>query len=156
MQKIRTIVYALAAFCASVAIAYAVNITGANTQNETSILRMGYARYSNTDNITAFAGGGQASATLLDSAYNRVTTVATAADSVKLPSCQTGANPTANTLGVMVYVTNADSTDSMNVFPQTGQAINALSANAAYAMAAGKTSAFLCGTAGVWYSILGG
>lgn len=146
--------------------AYAVNITGTNSLNENSVLKIGYERLSVTDNITAFSGGGQTSAVLLDSGYNRVATVAAGNDSVKLPSCHSGLSNTGplpagaisgNTTGLSVYVTNAAAANSMNVFPQTGESINALSANSAYAMAANKTSQFLCSPAGgVWYSILGG
>ena len=147
-------------------IAHAVNIAGTNSTMQNEVVRMGYARVSVTDTITAFAGGGQASARLLDSAYNRVTVVATANDSVKLPSCHTGPSNTGpmpagvisgNTTGLILYVTNADAADSMNVYPQTGESINALSPNAAYAMAANKTAAFICAPGGtIWYSLLGG
>lgn len=147
-------------------IAHAVNVSGTNSANENSVFKVGYIRNSVTDAITAFAGGGQTSATLLDSGYNRVTVVATAGDSVKLPSCHTGASNTGvvaagvisgNTTGLMLWVTNSDSADSMNVFPQTGESINALSANSAYAVAANKTVGFLCSPAGtIWYSVLGG
>lgn len=147
-------------------IAHAVNITGTDSAGKNSVVRVGYLSLSNTDSITAFAGGGQTSATQLESGYNRVTVVATAADSVKLPYCVSGqrntgpsgstSRPSSNTLGLMIVVTNADAADSMNVYPQTGDAINALSANAAYAMAANKTAAFICGSAGLWYSLLGG
>lgn len=149
---------AIAALLVSGSIAYGVVITGVSEANQSMIDRVGYLALSRTDSITAFAGGGQASATALDSGYNRVTVVATAADSVKLPLCRTGAAQS-NTVGMIVIVTNADAADSMNVFPQTSDSINALAANAAYAMAANKTAAFICGTAsgtaGTWYSILG-
>lgn len=98
-----------------------------------------------TNGITAFAGGGQASATALTSMVNRVTVVATAGDSVKLPAA---------TAGLSLTVINADAADSMNVFPNTGDAINALSANAAYAVAANKTATFYCAVAGTWNSNL--
>jgi hypothetical protein len=145
--------------------AHAVNISGTNSTNEYSVVKVGYVRNSVTDTITAFASGGQASATLLDSGYNRVSTVATAADSVKLPSCVAGASNTGplpagavsgNTTGLLLWVTNAAAANSMNVYPQIGQSINALSANAAYAVAANKTVAFLCSPGGtIWYSVLG-
>ena len=97
------------------------------------------------DNLTAHAGGGQGAATALPALLNRVTTVATAGDSVKLPVSSSGMN---------VTVTNAAAANSMNVFPQTGEAINALGANAAFAVAAGKTATFYCYTAAQWHSIL--
>lgn len=154
------------AMLAVVGLARAVNISGTNSENQYMVLKMGYERLSVTDTITAFAGGGQASATLLDSGYNRVTVVATAGDSVKLPSCHTGLSNTGplpagkisgDTTGLIVWVTNADAADSMNVYPQSGESINALSGDAAYAMAANKTAAFICSPGGtIWYSLLGG
>lgn len=162
----RRIILSLALLAGALGIAHAVNVTGTDSSGKNSVVRVGFLSFSNTDTITAFAGGGQTSATQLDSGYNRVTVVATANDSVKLPACISGmrntgssgspARPTGNSLGMMVVVTNADAADSMNVFPQTGEFINALTVNSAYAMAANKTAAFVCGTAGIWYSILGG
>ena len=105
----------------------------------------GFRYYAAVDNLTAHAGGGQGSATALTSMFNRVTTVATAADSVILP---------ASAAGMCITVTNAAAANSMNVFPATGDAINALGANAAFALAAGKTAEFVCYTAGQWHSIL--
>lgn len=100
---------------------------------------------SSANAITARAGGGQANATQLTATINRVTVVATAGDSVKLPAAKAGS-------WLMVF--NKDSTDSMNVFPSTGDAINALSANAAYALAATKGALFACAVDGTWDTIL--
>jgi hypothetical protein len=95
--------------------------------------------------LTAFAGGGQTGSLLLTSSINRVTTVGTAADSVLLPPARAG---------VRVVVINAAAANSMNVFPSTGDAINALSANAAFALAANKSAEFVCAVDGTWNSIL--
>lgn len=95
--------------------------------------------------ITAFAGGGQGSARVLTRSINRVTTVGTAADSVKLPAA---------VAGMRITVINAAAANSMNVFPATGGIINALSANAAYAVAANKTVIFTCAVAGTWNTLL--
>jgi hypothetical protein len=92
--------------------------------------------------VTAKAGGGQAAATQLQAFFNRVTVVATADDSVKLPAGQT-----------VTVVTNA-SAASLNVFPPTGGVINAIAADGAYAIAAGKTAAFFQSTAGYWNTLL--
>lgn len=98
------------------------------------------------DTITAFAGGGQTNATALQRhKMNRVTTVATIADSVMLPK--------ADILGGTVIVINA-SANSMNVFPFLADSINALGANAAFAVAAGKSVLFACPVAGTWYANL--
>lgn len=95
--------------------------------------------------ITAFAGGGQASAVALTASVNRITTVATAGDSVKLPAATAGAE---------VVVINAAAANSMNVFPSTGDRVNALSANAAFAVAANKVVRFICAVDGTWNSLL--
>lgn len=100
---------------------------------------------STTNAITAFAGGGQANAVLLTTTVNRVTTVATAADSVKLPAALAGSR---------VVVFNKAAANSLNVFPSTGDNINALAANAAYALAATKGAEFYCAVNGTWDTIL--
>jgi hypothetical protein len=97
-----------------------------------------------SDGLTALAGGGQAGATALPGQINRVTTVATAADSAQLP---------ASAAGVWLVCINTTA-NSMNVFPAAGDAINALAANTALAVAAGKTTIFFCAAAGHWYSVL--
>ena len=99
---------------------------------------------SSTDGLTAHAGGGQGSATALVSMLNRVTTVATNADSVILPTGVAGMN---------IVVINAGA-NSLNVFPDTGSMINGGSANAAVALAAGKTATFYTTLAGAWHMML--
>ena len=55
---------------------------------------------------------------------------------------------------MIITVANAAAVNSMNVFPQTGEFINALAVNTAFAIAAGKTATFTCFGAGRWHSIL--
>lgn len=95
--------------------------------------------------LTAFAGGGQASALQLQYGISRVTTVASAADSVKLPKAQAG---------MSITVINAAAANAMNVFPASGEAINALSADTALSVAANKTIVFSCAVNGTWNSNL--
>jgi len=94
--------------------------------------------------LTAFSGGGQAGLNL-NYRNARVTTVAVAADSVTLPVAIPGMSMT---------VVNAAAANSMNIFPATGDAINALAANTAIALAANKTMQFECINVGQWHSIL--
>jgi hypothetical protein len=94
--------------------------------------------------ITASATSDQAGATQLAAGINVVSTVGTAGDSVKLPAA---------VAGTLVLVKNT-SANSMDVFPATGDAINALSANAAYAVATVKAALFFCAAAGTWHTIL--
>lgn len=94
-----------------------------------------------TDSLTAHAGGGQGSALALTTDINRVTTVATAGDSVKLPAA---------TVGKTVIIIH-DGAKSMDVFPASGEVINSLATNAAFAMTtAMRRLSFICLTAGTW------
>jgi hypothetical protein len=102
------------------------------------------AQQSVANAITARAGGGQALATALTARANRITVCATIADSVKLPLATVGARVTVFNKGAQ----------SCNVFPQTGQFINALAVNTAYALAATKGAEFFCMVAGTWDTIL--
>lgn len=102
------------------------------------------SEYTVKNAITARAGGGQASATALTARFNRITTVTTADDSVKLPAAKAGAS---------CFVFNKGA-NSANVFPATGDKVNALSANAAYALAATKGAMFVCMVDGTWDTLL--
>ena len=75
--------------------------------------------YDHNTTITAFATGGQASATALTGEFNNVTTCATASDSVKLLAAVLGRKQTVKNSGAA----------ALAVFPATGDAINALAAN---------------------------
>lgn len=98
------------------------------------------------DGIKALAGGGQ-SQNPIDGSYSafRVTTVATGNDSVTLPAAKPG---------LILALTNAAASNSMNVFPLKGDSINALGVNTAFAMAANKVALFICLATGQWHSIL--
>lgn len=119
-------------------------LTGTDTSYNRSIFEVGMLRIGRNTALTALAGGAQAG-TQLNLGLNRFTVVVTAGDSAQLPVV---------TGGVMVVVVNADAADSMNVFPPTGQTINALSANSAFAVAAGKTALFFQALDGAWYALL--
>lgn len=93
--------------------------------------------------LTALAGGAQAG-TAVSTMIARFTTVVTAADSAQLPTAQ---------VGLELTVINSGA-NSMNVFPQTGETINALAANAALAIAVGKTATFICPVAGKWFALV--
>lgn len=96
-----------------------------------------------TNGITAFATGGQSSATALTTTFNTIGTCATAADSVKLPAA---------VVGEIVYVTNAGAAAYASVFPATGEIIDALSANASISLPAGQQIVFTCTVTGTWKS----
>lgn len=96
---------------------------------------------SSQDGVTAHAGGGQANGVLITANVVNVTTVATAADSLRLPPAISG---------VDIVVHNSAAVNSMNVFPATGETINGGAANAALAIGAGKSTTFTCLTNGAW------
>lgn len=94
--------------------------------------------------ITAYAGGGQGSATQLTGALNSVDTVATAADSVKLPVA---------VAGISITIVNT-SANSLQVFGYGTDTINAVATGTGVAQAAGKTATYHCtvgGTGGKWF-----
>lgn len=82
--------------------------------------------------VTAFAGGGQTNATALDYGINTVTTVATAADSVKLPVAVAGAT---------VFVRNV-AANATTVYGSGIDTINGVATATGVSQAA---------TSGIWY-----
>jgi hypothetical protein len=94
------------------------------------------------DTITAFAGGGQASATVLTNEVNRITTVATAGDSIKLP---------ASVAGLTVYCINHGA-NSMQVFGAGTDTIDDIATATGVAQMANSVALYSCTTAGAWYS----
>lgn len=102
-------------------------------------------RYSVSAALTARAGGGQALGTPITAAISRFTVAATIGDSATLPVALPGANCT---------IVNYGAT-AMNVFPAVGGTINALTANTAFAIPAGKGCMFMCPVAGNWATVLG-
>jgi hypothetical protein len=103
----------------------------------------GYLQQSAANALTAHVGGGQGSALALARQINRVTTVASAGDSVLLPAAIAGR---------VVTVINAAAANAMDCFPASGEIINALSANTALSIVANKTVTFYCAVAGTWNS----
>jgi hypothetical protein len=75
---------------------------------------------------------------------SRFTTVTTAGDSTTLPIGVAGMN---------ITVINAAASNAMNVFPDTGSTINALSANTAFSLGTGKTAVFVTTLPGAWHTI---
>ncbi len=88
----------------------------------------------------------QAGAVVLDvgAVGHRVTTVTVIADGVKLPKAINGR---------IVFVANA-AANSLNVYPDKGDAVNAVAVDGAYALAGTKTAMFICFVDGTWTTIL--
>ena len=109
------------------------NITGVNgtlTGNLTRSVAAG---------ITAFATGGQASATALTKDINEISTVATAGDSVKLLSAAAGLQQTIINNGA----------NACDVFPNTGDNLGA-GVDTAISLAAGAQITYLAYDATNW------
>lgn len=98
-----------------------------------------------TDTITAHAGGGQAAATQLTTLGNRVTVVATAADSVKLPVAAGG---------ILGFTVANAAANALAVFPSTGDQINGAGANIVFSVPAGKTATFSAMGTLNWHAVL--
>lgn len=94
--------------------------------------------------ITAKAGGGQANATQLLAAKNRISVCATNADSVKLP--QSNLN-----VGAEILVIN-DGAANLAVFPHGTATIDGGAAGASVTLTAGRRAYFWCLANGVWQS----
>lgn len=99
------------------------------------------------DNVTANPGGGQANAVQIVSPMVRITTVGSAGDSVVLPVSKRG---------MQIVLINDAAANACNVFPATGEQINAAGANTAFSAAAQNgtgtsgTFIFYCFSAGAW------
>lgn len=98
------------------------------------------------DTLTAFAGGGQTSATQLQLGINEVSVVATAADSVQLPACIAGA---------VVFVVNNDSADAMTVFGRLGRTdtINGTAGATGVSQANAARAWYVCFKNGAWVTL---
>lgn len=100
-----------------------------------------------SDNIEAFATGGQASATVLTSYYNAVTTVANAGDSVKMGTTST------MPISSVIVVKNCTATNSMNIFPDSGSQffyITLQAADTSISVAPGNALTFYRRTSTIW------
>lgn len=97
--------------------------------------------YLPTSNVyTAFAGGGQGSATPLLCQFNAVDTVATALDSVLMPLA---------TVGIWVIVRNDSlAGNDMNLYPRSGENFRGFAANQPLPISPGQSVTFFCYIAG--------
>ncbi|MHC4276948.1 MAG: hypothetical protein ACYSTI_06430 [Planctomycetota bacterium] len=99
-------------------------------------------KYQTDTGITAFAGGGQGSATQLTSSVNVIATCATAGDSVKMPAAA---------VGLRVLIIN-NGAASCNVFPASGDNLGA-GVDTAVALAAGNNIEYLAIDSTNWETI---
>lgn len=92
--------------------------------------------------ITAFAGGGQVSATLVNARINEVSTVASPGDSVKLPS----ASP-----DIEIKIIN-DGANSLDIFPNIGNDLGA-GINVAISLESGSNIIYVSYDSTNWKSV---
>lgn len=97
---------------------------------------------SSADGITAHAGGGQAGATQIATEIVRVTTVATAGDSVKLP-------PTTGNLNLTIAVING-SANPMQVYGYGTDTINGVATATGVSQMQGSVVIYVSPASGVW------
>lgn len=109
------------------------------------LVTTGLIRKSVTDSITAGSTQTQAGATALTTDINRVTVVATASDGVKLPTAAAG---------LEILIINDDSTDALQVWPNTSDAIDGGAADAvdSNTLAAGSSRRYIAVDATDWYT----
>ena len=93
--------------------------------------------------ITAFATGGQGSATALTAEFNNITTVASDFDSVKLPTASSGAR----------FVVKNSGANILSVFPNTSDSINALAVNLSIDIPVGGEMTFRGISDTIWETI---
>lgn len=125
------------------------NVTNQNTNNtniQSAIVALQAAGFSAADGLTAHAGGTQAAALQLAAVINRVATVATAADSVKLPLAVAGA----------ICIIVNDAANALQAFGAGTDTINDVATATGIPVAGNSVAIFFCTTsaaAGKWYSI---
>lgn len=134
------------AVIATVSLGFALNITGTNSQFQNQIVKVGLLSAGVDSSIVATPSGSITTSYLLTASINRVITVASAADGVRLPACKAG---------LRVTVINAAAANAMNVFPNVStETINALTAGTALSVVVNKSINFDCAIDGKWYSNL--
>ncbi len=99
--------------------------------------------YSSQTGIAAVNPGSQATATPLTAETCFVVTVPAGGSGVQLPAAQAGR---------VITVLNNHATLAIGIYPYSGDAINALGANAPFSLAAVTAAIFYCGVAGQWWS----
>ncbi len=119
-----------------------VSKTSSDEQSMAATLKLsaGNLKRFTANGLTAFATGGQGSATALTADFNVVATCATAADSVKLP---------VGTAGMAIWVFNRGAAN-LAVFPASSEQIDALGANISMTVHPGSDFQFICKADGIW------
>lgn len=118
--------------------------TGTDSSAKDEIFRAAFFNYSAQDGLTATPGGAAAGISISGYQVSRFTAVATTNDSCRLGAALPGR---------FRVVINAGA-NTLAVFPASGEVINALAVDTAFAVATNKTAIFFCAVAGTWNSVL--
>lgn len=113
-----------------------------------SFVNSGNSSTSAADALTAHAGGGQGSALALTAVINRVTIVATAGDSVSLPSTTT----LAAGAGLTCVIIN-DAVNSLQVYGAGTDTVNDVATATGIPLLGKSMAEFRCAVTGKWYSV---
>jgi hypothetical protein len=117
---------------------------GTGAVNSTSNFTVSSGKSLNLSNTIVTAGTNAQGQGALTNDINIVTSAATAPSGVTLPTGTAGR--------VVVIVNRSSQANTVNVYPASGGTINALSANAFFAVAANSTAIFRASSATQWYS----
>ncbi len=118
-------------------VAGALALTGAATLS-------GAITISTATAVAAAGSNSQANSTLLSSTFSVVATVSATTRGVRLPAAAAG----------RVMIVKNTATTQMNIYPASGDVINALSTNAAYDLVKAKMALFVAQDATTWHTIL--
>jgi hypothetical protein len=118
-----------------------MDITPQTAASQGSIQSVKFMFESPADGLTALAGGGQVGATQLSTELSRITTVATAGDSVMLPPALPG---------LTLVVTNHGA-NAMQVYGTGTDTINDNAAASGVSQMAGSEVIYVCYGPGRWY-----
>lgn len=119
-------------------------MAGFNSLEVTGLIKQSVA-----NNLTAHAGGTQAAALLLTAQINRVTTVATAGDSVALPAASNPSDYGPSKIGAVIVVINAGA-NPMQVFGQGAETINGIAAATGVSQSPNTRVSYECVAEGIW------
>ncbi|MFH1047631.1 MAG: hypothetical protein V1738_04980 [Patescibacteria group bacterium] len=121
------------------------SIDASGNFNGNDVILAGNLIQSAAASITAYAGGGQTNATALTEDINEVSTVATAADSVKLPAI------TADGMEIKVINHGASALD---LFPASGETIAGNAADTAVSLIPNETALCMAFSATTWECVM--
>lgn len=102
-------------------------------------------QWQTTTGLVAKAGGGRTGAPVLNLGSNEIITVASASDSVVLPSAVPGS---------VVFVVNAAAVNAMQVFAAGSDTINGTAGATGVSQAAGKSAIYVVSDLAKWYRLL--